>query len=779
MSFTLLNITHIFSFTNEANVAIPRRGHYLGTSELTWDHAAAPVEDPAVSMLPAAPRRPRLHRNSGCAEYGAGVQDDIRAMLSEMPWAAGGAAGNNEGLEDDEDSWGDEDDDEDLSEPDSDPSQHDQPFPRVARARLNLTALSQRYNLYFVAYQHEVHVFQPHRMGNILGRPALILRPSISRAAATVGGYQDTIFPHQMNHMVVGQLGNHEVLVMATDDGDVIAYYTFKIAKYVERYSSRSEHPPSEPHVAVPKQFFHENVGVSAWGLAVHQKSRLIAVSSNHHEVTVFAFALKDWKSRLNRPASLNAVTLELGSTIKNPKNIPGLDSEVIYQPPKDFSSRKRSWRIVLSLPRDASNIPSISFWNDRTGEAEKVAAVDISGVCWISDIWKIGSQPVRLMPHVVPDPDINLAFQNQPTRAWGVLVLHPSQFQVTRTIQECLGIGLHNLTLHENPSLGCWLDISRTLLDVKDNATLANSRQRFHMFLNELRPYLPVPSEAVWNHADPPQPAVWELASSGYADLCSANDDGSATVVDRADEISPLYEILEELQDFHLAMTMVPSTCSHYIEFTHDELLQFIGHKEAVERSEGTVAYGLNNAKNYFPIPPDTLQNISIFRTYEMAAELSSLETDSPGVVCHRLLEHHNPHNRPVVWDIAPNMAHRCSMLHFVPELCLVVVGSSCGRVALITLTEAPEGHYPRRGFRVEHLLPRQSDEELMLRPFVCLLGVAISPMPDLRTGGLDLLRPGTTPRRWRLILNYMDHTILTYDISRPDPGSDLELIF
>lgn len=38
--------------------------------------------------------------------------------------------------------------------------------------------------------------------------------------------------------------------------------------------------------------FFCENVGISAWGLAVHSASRLIAVSSNHHEITVFAFGL-------------------------------------------------------------------------------------------------------------------------------------------------------------------------------------------------------------------------------------------------------------------------------------------------------------------------------------------------------------------------------------------------------------------------------------------------------------------------------------------------------
>lgn len=39
-------------------------------------------------------------------------------------------------------------------------------------------------------------------------------------------------------------------------------------------------------------RFFHENVGISAWGLAVHQYSRLIAVGTNNSNVHVFQPAL-------------------------------------------------------------------------------------------------------------------------------------------------------------------------------------------------------------------------------------------------------------------------------------------------------------------------------------------------------------------------------------------------------------------------------------------------------------------------------------------------------
>jgi hypothetical protein len=42
-------------------------------------------------------------------------------------------------------------------------------------------------------------------------------------------------------------------------------------------------------------RFFHENVGITAWGLAIHEQSRLLAVGSNHREVTVFMHAFTEF----------------------------------------------------------------------------------------------------------------------------------------------------------------------------------------------------------------------------------------------------------------------------------------------------------------------------------------------------------------------------------------------------------------------------------------------------------------------------------------------------
>lgn len=153
----------------------------------------------------------------------------------------------------------------------------------------------------------------------------------------------------------------------------------------------------------------------------------------------------------------------------------------------------------------------------------------------------------------------------------------------------------------------------------------------------------------------------------------------------------------------------------------------------------------------------------------------------------CFTLTQHHsvldnvdtNTHEAP--WDM--EFGKRCSMLLTIPELHLVIMGSMCGRVALLTLTKPPRAdNVPRRAFRVDAVLPFQYEEETSERPFVCLLGIAVSPMPESRSRGLELRRRRRVgkggarsiepepPRRWRLMLNYQDHTIMQYDIVKRD---------
>lgn len=235
--------------------------------------------------------------------------------------------------------------------------------------------------LYFVAYQSQIFVYVPRSIARqrLPRRPDCRLRCEPSSVAPYIGGYVDRVVPHSINNLTTGFLGSEEIVVACCDDGEVYAYYTKEIAEWI---SSQDKSPLTSPtgpkrsksaFAKPPAHFFRENVGVTAWGLAVHRKSRLIAVSSNRREVTVFAFALDH-------------------STQRGQEDQP----EVLARegPAAFVRKRSKNWRIVLALGPHASNVPNICFIDDEQGEAEKVSAIDIDGFTWIADIWNAG-QPV------------------------------------------------------------------------------------------------------------------------------------------------------------------------------------------------------------------------------------------------------------------------------------------------------------------------------------------------------------------------------------------------
>jgi hypothetical protein len=158
------------------------------------------------------------------------------------------------------------------------------PIPRLARWRSNLSALSQKYNvrdhlehypghqlttqiqLYFAASTDKIHITAPRGLRQTIpGIPDLILDIPRTAAAIKLGGYIDESIPHCVNHIKIGNLGNLEVLLIACDDGDVIAYYTHVLPEEIRSRDPRIAQAPLSH--AIP--FFHENVGSSVWGLAL------------------------------------------------------------------------------------------------------------------------------------------------------------------------------------------------------------------------------------------------------------------------------------------------------------------------------------------------------------------------------------------------------------------------------------------------------------------------------------------------------------------------------
>lgn len=158
--------------------------------------------------------------------------------------------------------------------------------------RCNLTALSQCYNVYFCAYADSIYVYEPQFPSQSLGEADFVLK--LPRSNPPRPGYINARIPHGVNHLIVSDLGTEEVLVIACDDGDVLAYHIRLIHDMVKRNRQQDVKTRNPKSAADLRPFFHVNVGMSAWGLAVHKGARLVAVSSNTHDISIYAWALHD-----------------------------------------------------------------------------------------------------------------------------------------------------------------------------------------------------------------------------------------------------------------------------------------------------------------------------------------------------------------------------------------------------------------------------------------------------------------------------------------------------
>lgn len=246
--------------------------------------------------------------------------------------------------------------------------------PRVAQYRNNLTALSQYHNLLFVAYTDRVHIYQPQFPTQLISsKPQLEFELPTTRQGLV--GYLDQGHPHAVNHLIVGDLGNEEILIVACDDGDVLAYSTLHILNAIKiEYDV-------EPLLSEPvRPFFKRNVGMSAWGIAIHRAARLIAISSNNKQVVVFAFAISQRSplDGLNPPA---AVLIDDFDTDPG-----GVDWERVATGSPDCRSRNQE----IVLKGHSLNIPSIAFCNTKEDPIGRyLVSTDIGGSTYVWDIWK------------------------------------------------------------------------------------------------------------------------------------------------------------------------------------------------------------------------------------------------------------------------------------------------------------------------------------------------------------------------------------------------------
>lgn len=117
-------------------------------------------------------------------------------------------------------------------------------------------------------------------------------------------------------------------------------------------------------------------------------------------------------------------------------------------------------------------------------------------------------------------------------------------------------------------------------------------------------------------------------------------------------------------------------------------------------------------------------------------------------------------------------NRTDRLNMHAYIPSIGVVVLASQKGRAIVLSLTKVPTSvRYPDEmevlasktnyALRVECILPYESEEKAGRRPFSPLHGIAVAPIQGCEQGVEGR-------KRWRLIMMYQDHSVLSYEIRR-----------
>ncbi|KAJ1331307.1 CRT10 [Microdochium nivale] len=724
-------------------------------------------------------------------------------------------------FDDDDDGSGLGDDasivDTDSEAPDaaSEPDEH--ATPRIASWRLNLTALSQIYNFYVTAYRDQIHISRPRSCVTSRLPPSadLVLRPRPSAKGVAIGGAVDEMFPHQVNHLIIGDLGCDEILVMAYDDGDVIAYYTRHIEEALIAGAAQVQSSPVDHREGArrtPQPFFHENVGKSAWGLAIHSQSRLIAVGNNLRRVDVFAFALAgqpcasltsnlaDEPPGLFRRLywdSLRTINMNIGFLAHLVNHADPDTYRYLAAVEASLVRRDANWHLTFDTGIAGHNVPNVTFSSTPNGDADKVVAVDVRGNIWLMDLWSVGSgsytkiESIRKRRSSMTAPAF---FQDDVRpRAWGVLVLPESSFLPTeRSFPELLGIKESEAKYAYNDRIGRWIDISAGAQHIPGSVGQHPLHRKGEHHRYVFNPH---------DRGDRAYPRPWfdfqGPGSQGWpSSVLSPSGPGARSVSSPKSWGSP----------------SSPHRGKHDSPHGRDYTLSSPPSSRRTPTKQQQYYHHARTGSAYKPRMV-LADGSSILRTYELDIELRSSDEGGVGIMFEDAIRQTRP-----AGSFVPSMRvshERLSNLIHIPELSLVVAASMCGRVALITLTRpmpklstpvqssvlsSPvtprrgssnsnnnNGHSPgggdhlhggdipfARGMKIERILPTTEDEDKRLRPMCPLLGVAASPVPsdDVRTAGAAC--PGR-PRRYRLMLQYYDLRILSYEIGRgDDPAAD-----
>ncbi|KAJ5972869.1 Ribonucleotide reductase transcriptional regulator CRT10 [Penicillium vulpinum] len=564
--------------------------------------------------------------------------------------------------------------------------------PTVSSWRCNLAALSQRRNLLFTAHVDDIYVWIPSGPRQLLGsQPEMIIHPVMKEPNAP--GYIDRSRPHTINHIIVDDLGVDEVLLLATDSGNVTGYNVEAIFSAINRNTKYGGSRPFDAHEVKP--FFVEHVQLSAWGLAIHKFARLIAVSANTGVITVFAFALVDVESDsdVSTPGSYDISNAGCSDVLEN--TWVSIDSAQSMEELKKDMPHHRTRNLRLSYRGHFDNIPCVSFANfELDPNGLWMVSTDILNRVFVWRVWD------NLAPVKTSTYDYSRGGREQ--RGWFVLPLHPRRAQQHRYKFDACGCEPHPKIMNGRMVF----DVSTTANHVAERSTLAAKKVNDEKYATISSLFLPddffPPDFSVLNESQPQRSSSEHnhtaLETSGTTS--SATGSGSIDISAQGSQESKVASPRQSIRARRGITSLVEEENEQY----------YVDHDIDVDALRCFVSHPRN--PRFFPILHFSGNNITLdpypldhgSRTLSRSP-LQSLIEYSMFSACDRL-----------------------NLVKYLPELGIVIAASQAGGVAIITLTWQEEiGHT----FRLDWLLPFPAQEPDDDFPTPPLMGIAASPMP------------------------------------------------
>lgn len=663
--------------------------------------------------------------------------------------------------------------------------------PPVAHWRNNLTGLSQRFNLYFVASRDSIAVYKPdfpfHRLHRL---PALLIPAYL--ANPDTDGYIDTRSPHSINHLVVGDLGSEEILLVSTDSGNITAYYTKTIEEAIRKHPYRFSTDARSDSIGV-RAFFAQWVHESAWGLAIHTNARMIAVSANTPwhcdaddacaKVTVFAFALEG--SAEDAEDLDLEISDESGHARPADWRVWGVTQDTA--PPR----RNKNYKISLSgIDGHSTNIPSISFVNTADDpDGLWLLSTDIGGEMKMWDIWR----GICLKSWDFSAQRIQPSYLRPQEGGWLVAALDPGAFRSALTMEQFCGyvkapqyhghVGesydiSHVVRLRtpgnsyahpsmvevdeehdeEDPDLplDSWSDIDEASVDrhhhhhhLRQNInslsadSLAINDHPLFGATNSSWPNSGLAVDEARTRSEPragpsSNPRASELfeADEPYA-MSEGAESGSAEFEEEVVQYeSSADDQADDLSSpSHHSIRSPSSLAERNSQEIEVDILSY--HRQdspspSRQLVEKAPLKHLGKARSWNPNTRRMEATSPVIPTLHCSSSnmrlLFAPTSNTPHVFCANVLKQAMP---PEFERTNFASMDRLNMLQQIPELGVVVVASQLGRCAVCTLTRYEKTGI--LGLRVDWTLPFKKQEIKKLRPAIPLLGIATSPIQGM----------------------------------------------